>query len=214
MNPVFSIRKVLKDAFSAFVDNFKGLFIRLLQMYAFILVCSGIAYGIINIKMWQSYSHNINNHQLILLLIVLYSFFFLSIIIGINLYIQYQRCMWRALHNQEIPKFTHKEFSLKALGLYLALSCIILCGALFLILPGIYLFLRLQFADAAFTVERLSIRNSLRRSWELTRGRTMKILGLSLLVGIFRPLMLISYPFVVAIHMSAYKQLIDVARRH
>ena len=214
MNPVFSIRKVLKDTFNAFVDNFKGLFIRILQMYAFALVCSGIAYGILNIKMWQSYSYDPNANQLILLLIAMYSFFFIMMFVGVNLYMQFQRCMWRALHNQEIPKFTYKEFSLLPLGFYLVLFFIILCGFLFLIIPGIYLCLRLQFSGAVFVVERLSIENSLRRSWDLTRGHTMKILGISLLMGVLHSFRFIGYPFAIAIHMSAYKQLVDVAHRH
>lgn len=214
MNPVFSIRKVLKDSFNAFVDNFTTLFIRTLQLYvlAFALLV-GFIYGIIKTIPFfplLGSMHNFFNLQVISMLVL----FIVAFIVLLNLHMQYQKCMWRALHNQQISGFSYKYFSMNVVLFYMAFLLIVLSGALFLILPGIYLYIRLQVADVAFAIEGCSVEQALRRSWELTRGHFMKMLGIMLIEALLKPLSIVSYPLMAMVHVSAYKQLVDVARRH
>jgi len=122
--------------------------------------------------------------------------------------------MWRVLSNQEIPQFRLQDFSLQYLGLYFVFAIIVLAGLVVLILPGIYLFLRLQFADMVLVVERGTIKNALRRSWGLTSNVTFKVLLLAMINSVLRALFIVGYPLMIAIHVSTYKQLVDVSRRH
>ena len=58
-------------------------------------------------------------------------------------------------------------------------------GLLLLLVPGIYLAIRLQFYYMAIVEEDAGILDSLRRSWEITCGSTPKLLLLMLLqIGI------------------------------
>ncbi len=213
MNPVFSIRKVLKDAFNACIDNFKTLFIRMLQMYAYqLLFCLPIVlfFGLV---MSPFEFLSLDTLGMVwptgwtlcsMILFICY----------VNLHMQYQRFAWRALHNQAIPSFRLQDFSFMVLGLAILLSVIIICGYLLLIVPGIYLSLRFGYAYIVYAIEEKSITDSLRRSWELTRGHTVKTLALFCIVTMLRPLSLITYPFIETINISTYKQLVDVAYRH
>lgn len=228
MNPIFSIRKVLKDAFNAFVDNFTALFIRMLQMYAyssiFFIVGVVALYGLRNLPSWWPFFDatgilTMNQMRVVMISMLLISIFVISVFcIGLfaafNLHAQYQRCMWRALHNQEIPQFRLQDFSLQYLGLYFVFAMIVFAGLVVLILPGIYLFLRLQFADMVLVVERGTINHALRRSWDLTRNVTFKVLLLGMINSVLRALFIVGYPLMIAIHASMYKQLVDVSSRH
>ena len=215
MNPVFSIKKVLKESFNALIDNFTTLLVRTLQLYVFVFVGAVVfVYGFINSTMLLSSLDMTEVHQFRVFAFLLLILALAGLFILFNLHVQYQRCIWRSLHNQEIPKFRLKDFSLQYLGLNFAFIFIVLVGLVALIIPGIYLFLRLQFADMVLVVERGSINHALRRSWDLTRNLTFKVLLLGLINSIFRVLFIIGYPLMVAIHASAYKQLVDVAHRH
>jgi uncharacterized membrane protein (DUF485 family) len=55
-------------------------------------------------------------------------------------------------------------------------------AAIALILPGIYLAVRLAFAGQAAAIERAGARNALRTSMHLTRGRFWNLLGILALV--------------------------------
>ena len=220
MNSVFSIRKVLKDAFSAVLDNFSTLFFRMFQMYAYLLVIALIVMFLCGMPLYtfslQGVSYSFEGFNL-------YGFSWpmgwtfgslLVFLCYVNLYMQYQKCLWRALHNQDIASFKINDFSFMVFGLAILLTIIVVSGYVLLVIPGIYFSLRLGYAYIVYAIEEKSITDSLRRSWELTRGHTMKILGLSLISFVLRPLSFITYPFVEAITVSTYKQLVDVGHRH
>lgn len=57
-------------------------------------------------------------------------------------------------------------------------------GFLFLIIPGVIIYLALWVAVPVTMVERGSLGHALQRSQDLTRGRRMRILGLLIIVGI------------------------------
>lgn len=220
MNPVFSVKKVLKDAFAGILDNFSVLFFRMLQMYAYMLLLAlpvMFLFGSpVSVFSWQGVMYSFHGHNLYGIAWPM-SWAIGSIIVFIcyaNLHLQYQRFVWRALHNQEIPSFRLKDFSLSAFGLALLISLIIMSGYICLVLPGLYFSVRFGYAYTVFAVENLSIIDSLRRSWHLTSGHVMKLLGLTLLSFAIRPLHFIAYPFLEAITVSSYKQLVDVGNRH
>ena len=207
MNSDFSIRKVLSNAFNACIDNFKIISIRTFEMWGYQLLLF-IFFGcmIFSPFNWYTFlgiawpmSWGIGS--------------MIAFLCSINLYMQYQRCIWYALQNQEIPKFRFKGFSLAIFGLSILLLCIIGCGFVFFVIPGIYLSMRFGYAGIVFAIENASIMNSLCRSWQLTRGHEFEILGLFCLVMILRPLSFIMYPFIEAINVSTYKELVEVENR-
>ena len=59
-------------------------------------------------------------------------------------------------------------------------GAIVLIGCTLFILPGIYLALRLQFFWAAIVEERAGAIESIRRSWEITRGQLPSLLLLAI----------------------------------
>lgn len=72
--------------------------------------------------------------------------------------------------------FTHYPLFLNFLLTSLLSGLILLCGFVLLIIPGIYLLLRLQFA-AMFVVDRaMGPIDSIKGSWNLTKGHLRKIL--------------------------------------
>ena len=54
---------------------------------------------------------------------------------------------------------------------------------LFLLLPGLYVWARLSVARVATVVERLPFDKAFKRSWALTRGRVLRILGFGIVLG-------------------------------
>lgn len=64
-------------------------------------------------------------------------------------------------------------------------------GCLLLILPGIWIAVRLSLAPQVFATEGLRPIDALKRSFELTRGRFWAVLGRSLLVGLVAGLVMI-----------------------
>jgi len=219
MNPVFSMKKVLKDSFAVVLDNFGTLFFRMLQMYVCILLLAlpTMLLGVPAYTFsWQGVVYSFQGFNFFGMIwpVVWVVASLLIFLCYANFHLQYQICVWRALHNQKIPSFRLQDFSLSALGCALILLGIILSGYVCLIIPGIYLSVRFGYAFTVFAVEKLSIADSLRRSWNLTSGHVIELLGLTMLALMLRPLSFIGYPFVEAITVSSYKQLVDVGHRH
>ncbi|MDR2970192.1 MAG: glycerophosphoryl diester phosphodiesterase membrane domain-containing protein [Tannerellaceae bacterium] len=77
-------------------------------------------------------------------------------------------------YGQQAPKF------LTAFIAGLIVSIAISIGMLLLIVPGIYLALRLQFFTCFIVEENAGIMDSLKRSWALTEGHAMKLFILAL----------------------------------
>ena len=69
-------------------------------------------------------------------------------------------------------------------GLSLLVGLLTFLGGIALIIPGIIIALGYSIAVNVMVIERENIRNSMRRSWELTRGAKGRIFGLLLVAGI------------------------------
>jgi uncharacterized membrane protein len=94
-------------------------------------------------------------------------------------------------------------------------SIIVSIGFALLILPGIYLMVRLNYYAAAIVDEDAGIIESLKRSWQITKGQVMPVLvifliimvlsfigTLALIVGIF-----VAIPFIVLIECTTFRRL-------
>jgi|GEM_PF-4540242 hypothetical protein len=204
MNQIFSIKKVLLDALSAFLDYFGMIFTRTLQLWSFaflFFLLAGLGLFLVN-----AVFHTMQNHFLPGLVL----FFIFTVYVLVNLNMQYNRCMWRALHNQEISSYTLKDFSWAAVGMIFIQNIIILVGLACLVFPGIYLALRLSVSTNVFVAEKLSIYDSLRRSWYLTKGSSIELFGLLLLKMISKSFLLFSIPICALINASIYKHLVEI----
>lgn len=86
----------------------------------------------------------------------------------------------------EEPQFSaYGQVSRKLLSFLVAsiiYTLIVLIGTALLILPGIYLALRLQFYYASMVDENTGIIESLKRSWEITQGKTISLFILMLIM--------------------------------
>jgi len=98
---------------------------------------------------------------------------------------------------------------------YIILSIIVFVGTLFLVIPGIYLALRLQFFVAAMVEDNAGIFESLKRSWDITRGYTLDLFVLSLIsIAIFMIGMIaflagifVAAPMTELIYCATYRKL-------
>jgi hypothetical protein len=97
-----------------------------------------------------------------------------------------------------------------SVGLVALTTLIVLVGFLLLILPGIFYAVRLAFVNQRFVADGLGIRDSLKASYEDTRGRFWPVIGLgvlsvllilagllALIVGVFVALVLVTQTGVV-----------------
>jgi len=71
---------------------------------------------------------------------------------------------------------------LSYIAAYIIYTVIISLGTALFVIPGIYLGLRLQFFYASMVDENTGIMESLKRSWEITKGHSLKLFILSLIV--------------------------------
>jgi hypothetical protein len=113
---------------------------------------------------------------------------FLSLIINTLFSLGYLKNLFQALDDIE-PQFSAYKMSLRQIINYLLaniiMSLLIVLGLCLLILPGIYIALRLQFAAALIVEKDVSAIDALTQSWEITQGHTMQLfLLLLLMVGI------------------------------
>lgn len=104
-----------------------------------------------------------------------------------------------------------KLFSYMIAGI---LSSVLVCIGLFIfVIPGVYLYLRLQFFGQFIVDENASALDALRKSWYLTKGRVMPLLGLLLaqllilivgvilfIIGVF-----VAYPLVIMSQCYVYR---------
>ncbi len=116
-----------------------------------------------------------------------------------------------------VELFMGYPFFLPALGAYVLAGLAFLAGLVALILPGIYIAIRLQFVFYA-VVEGCTALEALQKSWEVTRGRVLWLLGfglvgvllnflgmLALLVGL-----VVTFPWTLAAQALLYR---DLARQ-
>ncbi|MDL2277054.1 glycerophosphoryl diester phosphodiesterase membrane domain-containing protein [Parabacteroides sp. OttesenSCG-928-G07] len=142
----------------------------------------------------------------------------LSMIIGIVFSLGYIRNIFQALDGME-PQFSaYSQEARKILTYFfssLIVGVLVTLGTCVFILPGIYLAIRLQFFLAFIVDEDAGIIDSIKRSWEITKGAEVQLLLLALLmigimalgtilfvIGIF-----IAIPLVYMMHCYSYRKL-------
>lgn len=113
----------------------------------------------------------------------------ISCIISCIFALGYLKNIFQALDEEE-PQFSAYGQQARKIITYfvtnLFMSIIIMFGICLFIIPGIYLGLRLQFFTAFIVEEDTGIIESLKRSWEITRGQEMPLFLLMLaMIGIF-----------------------------
>ena len=109
-----------------------------------------------------------------------------SLVFSLLFSLGYTQNMFQTLDGEE-PQFSayglQASKGLTFLVAYLIYTIIVTVGVALLVVPGIYLAVRLQFFVASIVEEDTGIMASLKRSWEITKGQ-MKPLLLLLLVAI------------------------------
>ncbi len=130
----------------------------------------------------------------------------------------YMKNCFQTLDGEE-PQFSSYGQVSRQLPGYLVASIIfvliVTIGTILFIVPGIYLILRLQFFFASMVDENTGIIKSFKRSWEITKGQTLKlfiimlilisisIIGqLALLIGTF-----VAIPLTVLMYGDVFRKL-------
>ena len=113
----------------------------------------------------------------------------ISCIISCIFALGYMKNIFQALDGEE-PQFSaYGQQARKIITYFVAnlfMGIIVVFGICLFIIPGIYLSLRLQFFTAFIVEEDTGIIESLKRSWEITRGQGMPLFMLMLaMIGIF-----------------------------
>lgn len=208
MEPKFKIAEVFKTSWKAIKQNI-WILTGLMVSYTIIAL-------IINILLGPSISDTMNG--------ITPSPGELSIYYGVAIIFSglfnlgYIKNIFQALDGIE-PQFSAygaQAFKiLKFIVGYILVVFICLIGLIFLVIPGIYLMLRLQFFMAFLVDENTGIIESLKKSWQITKGETLQlfllmlvqmlviIVGLLLFgIGIF-----VAYPVIYAMYCETYKKL-------
>ena len=139
------------------------------------------------------------------------------LLIGLFLMGYLKNCM-QTLDGEEPQFSSYGKVSRKLLIFlvtHILYSLIVIVGLFFLIIPGIYLGIRLQFYFAFIVEDNCGIMESFKKSWEITKGRSLKLFVLwlitvlisfagciALLVGIF-----IASPLIVLMYGYTYRKL-------
>ncbi len=110
------------------------------------------------------------------------------ILLSVIFSLGYMRNIFQTLDDEE-PRFSAYGEQAKNVVIYflasLIIGLIVFIGCLLFIIPGIYLAIRLQFVLASIVEENTGIIDSLRRSWEITKGQTLPLFFLALtMIGI------------------------------
>jgi hypothetical protein len=142
----------------------------------------------------------------------------ISIIIGCIFNLGFLKNIFETIDGDE-PQFSaygsQSRKLLQYILAYILFSLIVIIGFCFLIIPGIYLTIRLQFFSAAIVEENCGGIEALKRSWNITKGQEVSLLmlfltqfglilcGLILLgVGIF-----VAYPVVGCMYAMVFRKL-------
>lgn len=112
----------------------------------------------------------------------------ISAIIGCAFMLGYVKNMFQTLDSEE-PQFSAYGQQSRKIFTYLIASILygiaVMIGTILLIIPGIYLAIRLQFFTAFIVEEDCGIMESLQKSWNLTSGQIMPLFMLFLaMIGI------------------------------
>lgn len=164
ISEVFSISwKSLKEQIWVLAGLFIGYMILSMMLSMFVMPAQGSAIGslIVNLILW--------------------------IFSGIFL-LGYLKNIFQALDGEE-PQFSAYGQQARKIITYLLtsllVSVIIMIGAVFLIIPGLYLALRLQYSFTCIVEENTGVIDSIKRSWNITQGHVLELLLLALtMIGI------------------------------
>ncbi|WP_085536035.1 hypothetical protein [Massilibacteroides vaginae] len=141
-----------------------------------------------------------------------------SLIIGGLFGLGYLRNLFQALDGEE-PQFSaygqESRKLLKYIASSIVYSIIVTIGIILLIIPGIYLGIRLQFYSAFIVDEDCGAIESLKRSWEITKGQELPLFLLSLvmiLISIIGMLLLgvgifVAVPVIYTMYLIVYRVL-------
>ena len=142
----------------------------------------------------------------------------ISCIISCIFALGYMKNIFQALDGEE-PQFSaYGQQARKIITYFVAnlfMGIIVLFGICLFVIPGLYLAIRLQFFTAFIVEEDAGIMESLKRSWEITRGQGMPLfllmlamigfilLGLIILgIGIF-----VAIPFIYMMYGYVFRKL-------
>jgi len=89
-----------------------------------------------------------------------------------------------AVHGRPLRRFENRIESMKTLYVCCAYFMLIALGSLFLIIPGIIFAVRFSLAYWVMLEEGMGVRQSLMRSWDLTRGCFLSVAVLLLLISL------------------------------
>lgn len=115
--------------------------------------------------------------------------YLISLIISSLFTLGYTKNLFQTLDGEE-PQFSAYGQQARKIITYVVatilFSIIVIIGCIFFIIPGIYLGIRLQFFTAFIVQENAGILDSLRMSWNITKGSVGKLFLLGLaMIGIF-----------------------------
>ena len=109
----------------------------------------------------------------------------LTLIVDSIFALGFTRIIFQAIDGEE-PQFSafgqESGKCLKQIGASLLIGLLVLVGLILLVVPGIYVALRLQFVTAVIVEENLGVIDSLKRSWEMTDGHVLQLFLLSLAI--------------------------------
>ena len=200
MEPKFQISEVLKKSWRAALSQ--------------IWVLAGLVIGMALLSFIISIFTTPANNSTIGLVIVQV----ISLIIGAIFSLGYLKNIFQTLDGDE-PQFSAYGSQSRKVLTYIAsniiVGVIVLVGLVFLIIPGIYLYLRLQFFTACIVEEDCGPIEAIKRSWQITEGQIIPLLllmltqiGLYLLgiilfvVGVF-----VAYPVCACMYADVYRKL-------
>lgn len=142
----------------------------------------------------------------------------INLVLGLIFGLGYIKNLLQAIDGEE-PQFSaYGQMSRKIFTYFFAgliYGLIVCIGLAFLIVPGIYLAIRLQFFFISIVEENTGVVESLKRSWEITQGASMQLFLLMLvslgiviagfllfLIGIF-----IAIPLISLMYCYAFRKL-------
>lgn len=195
MNSTFSIKETYSKAWKAVKENI------------WVLVGLLIGYTILSFTLSLLMGDSTNASSMASII---------SIILGSIFTLGYYRNIFQALDGEE-PQFSaygqeSRKF-LKYIGASIIYAFIVIVGFALVIIPGIYLALRLQFYQAFIVDEDCGAIESLKRSWEITKDHAMELflLGLVMILIIIIGMLLfgvgifIATPVIYAMYLIVYR---------
>jgi hypothetical protein len=183
----YSTGGIIGQGFNLYIDNF----------FPLILISIGAGIPMFLLSSFTEYNFSSHGGTGVFTLNISYSitYFVNSIFIYISAGLMIEIISKRYLGEKTgFSDYIHNTLSIifSIIGMSVIVSLIISCGILLFVIPGIVLSLGLSIVEYVLVIERKGIIASIRRSWELTKGRKLSIMGLYFMAGLISvPLYLI-----------------------